>query len=156
MVDKFPKVKVAVVQAAPVLFDREATVEKACRLAGEAAAQGAKVILFPEAFVPAYPRGLTFGTTVGSLYGATDVATYWANAVDVQPSDRSAGRSSRSSKPVDHWVIDGISIQPGHALLRPLLQPCRTAWHLSSPPLSASSRTRRRQHADAVNTGSAR
>ena len=66
MVDTFPKVKVAVVQASPVLFDREATVEKACRLAGEARVQGAEVILFPEAFVPAYPRGLTFGTTVGS------------------------------------------------------------------------------------------
>ena len=45
-------VKVAVVQAAPILFDREATVEKACRLAAEAAAQGARLILFPEAFVP--------------------------------------------------------------------------------------------------------
>jgi nitrilase len=54
MVDTFANVKVAVVQASPVLFDREATVEKACRLAAEAAEQGARVILFPEAFVPAY------------------------------------------------------------------------------------------------------
>ncbi len=66
MTENTPNLKVAVVQAAPVLFDREATVEKACRLTQEAAAQGAKVILFPEAFIPAYPRGLTFGTVVGS------------------------------------------------------------------------------------------
>ena len=53
-------VRVAVVQAAPVLFDREATVEKTCRLTAEAAAQGARLILFPEAFIPAYPRGPRF------------------------------------------------------------------------------------------------
>ena len=60
MNESFPKVKVAVVQAAPVLFEREASVEKACRLTQAAAAQGAKIILFPEAFIPAYPRGLSF------------------------------------------------------------------------------------------------
>ncbi len=59
-------VKVAVVQAAPVLFDREATVAKACELIAEAAAKGAQLVLFPEAFIPAYPRGLSFGTVVGS------------------------------------------------------------------------------------------
>ena len=56
-----PNVKVAVVQAAPVLFDREATVAKTCRLAAEAADRGAKLILFPEAFIPAYPRGSLSG-----------------------------------------------------------------------------------------------
>ena len=64
--DTLPQVKVAVVQAAPLLFDREATVEKTCRLTAEVAAQGAQLILFPEAFIPAYPRGLGFGTVVGS------------------------------------------------------------------------------------------
>lgn len=81
----FPQVKVAVVQAAPVLFNREATLEKAHRLTTEAAAQGARLILFPEAFVPAYPRGLGFGTVVGgrSPEGRRTWQRYWANAVDV-------------------------------------------------------------------------
>ncbi len=79
------QVRAAVVQAAPVLFDREATVEKACRLTQEAASQGARLILFPEAFIPAYPRGLTFGVTVGSRTpeGRRTWQRYWENAVDV-------------------------------------------------------------------------
>ena len=42
---------VAVVQAAPVVFDRDATIEKTARLAADASARGAELILFPEAFV---------------------------------------------------------------------------------------------------------
>ena len=64
--DQFNRIKVAVVQAAPVLFEREATVEKVCQLTVEAAAEGAGLVLFPEAFIPGYPRGLSFGTVVGS------------------------------------------------------------------------------------------
>jgi nitrilase len=78
-------VKVAVVQAAPVLFDRDATVAKACALTGQAGSQGAELILFPEAFIPAYPRGLGFGTVVGSRTskGRDTFKAYWSNAVDV-------------------------------------------------------------------------
>ncbi len=79
------EVEVAVVQAAPVIMDRQATVDKARRLTQEAAAQGAHVILFPEAFIPAYPRGLSFGTVVGNrtAAGRRLWARYWANSVDV-------------------------------------------------------------------------
>jgi nitrilase len=75
------KVKVAVVQAAPVFFNRQATIEKACDLISEAAEQGAQLILFPEAFVPAYPRGLAFGTVVGSRnpQGRRIWQSYWEN-----------------------------------------------------------------------------
>jgi nitrilase len=76
---------VAVVQAAPVLFDREATVEKACRLIHEVAEQGVQLALFPEAFIPAYPRGLSFGMVVGSRSpeGRRTWQRYWANSVEV-------------------------------------------------------------------------
>lgn len=92
--------KVAVVQAAPVLFDRQATVEKASRLTAEAASQGAKLILFPEAFIPAYPRGLSFGHVVGgrSPEGRRVWHRYWANSVEVPSSDTEAlGEAARQS-----------------------------------------------------------
>ena len=47
--------KVAVVQAAPVWLDLDATVEKTITLIEEAAVMGAKLIAFPETFVPGYP-----------------------------------------------------------------------------------------------------
>ncbi|HEY3316720.1 MAG TPA: carbon-nitrogen hydrolase family protein [Bacillota bacterium] len=78
-------VEVAVVQAAPVIMDRKATTEKAVDLIARAAASGARVIVFPEAFIPAYPRGLTFGATVGNRTegGRADWLRYWQNAVPV-------------------------------------------------------------------------
>jgi len=98
--EEFPQIKVAVIQAAPVLFNREASVEKACRLTHEAAAQGAKLVLFPEAFIPAYPRGLSFGAVVGSRSqeGRLTWQTYWANAVDIpSPTTEALGAAARQA-----------------------------------------------------------
>lgn len=78
-------VRAAVVQAAPVAFDVDATLDKAERLIVGAAASGAQLVLFPEAFVSCYPRGLTFGTAVGSrtAHGRDEFRRYWDSAVDV-------------------------------------------------------------------------
>jgi nitrilase len=100
MADTFQKVKVAVVQAAPVLFDREASTEKAHRLALEAGEHGANLILFPEAFIPAYPRGLSFGMVVGSRSpeGRKTWERYWANAVEAPgPVTEALGAAAREA-----------------------------------------------------------
>jgi predicted amidohydrolase len=47
--------QIAAVQASPVFMDREATVEKTCRLIAEAAENGARLVIFPETFIPGYP-----------------------------------------------------------------------------------------------------
>jgi nitrilase len=78
-------VRASVVQAAPVAFDRERTLEKVGDLAAYAARDKAQLALFPEAFVSAYPRGLDFGAKVGSRSpeGREDYRRYYDSAVDV-------------------------------------------------------------------------
>ena len=82
MRDRF---KVAVVQASPVIFDPERTLDKLAALSTKAAQQGARLVLFPEAFVSAYPRGMGFGAVVGarSDAGREEFRRYWESSIDV-------------------------------------------------------------------------
>ncbi len=52
--------RIAAVQASSIFMNREATVDKACRLIAEAAAGGATLAVFPEAFIPGYPLWVWF------------------------------------------------------------------------------------------------
>ena len=76
---------VAVVQAASVAFDRKKTLAKALDLTRDAAKLGAQLVLFPEAFISGYPRGLDFGAVVGSRTeaGREDFKRYFESAVEV-------------------------------------------------------------------------
>ena len=55
MIIKKDTCKLALVQAAPVMFDKDRCVEKITNLIGEAAAKGAELVVFPELFIPGYP-----------------------------------------------------------------------------------------------------
>ena len=82
---KESSVRVAVVQAGAVPFDTEACVDKAVSLIGQAAVMGAKVVVFPEAFIPGYPKGLNYGLVVGArdAAGREEFRLYFDAAIDV-------------------------------------------------------------------------
>jgi len=84
--DVLPKKYLAAcVQASPEIYDVDRTLDKAADLTADAAGQGARLVLFPEAFVSAYPRGSTFGAAMGgrSFEGREEFARYWDSAIDV-------------------------------------------------------------------------
>lgn len=78
-------IKVSVVQAVPVLFNKKKTLEKTYEYIQEAAKNKAGLVLFPEAYIGDYPRGLSFGTTIGSrsAEGKELWHRYYENAIDV-------------------------------------------------------------------------
>ncbi|BAH46148.1 probable nitrilase [Brevibacillus brevis NBRC 100599] len=102
-------VRVAVVQAASVIMDREGSTEKAVSLTLEAGEKGAKIVVFPEAFIPAYPRGLTFGAKVGSRSpeGRKDWFRYWDNSI-VVPSEETDKLGEAARKAGVYLVIGVI------------------------------------------------
>ncbi len=75
----------AVVQAAPVLFDTPRSLEKLGDLLADAAATGARLVVFPEAFVGGYPKGLDFGARLGQRApeGREDFRRYFEAAIAV-------------------------------------------------------------------------
>jgi nitrilase len=60
------KTKVCLIQDSPVFFDKTKTLEKVEALTKKYAKEGCELIVFPESFVPGYPRGFNFGATIGS------------------------------------------------------------------------------------------
>ena len=79
-------IKVALVQASPVWFDLDGTIEKIEHLLLSASREKAELVVFPEAFIPCYPRGLGFGTVVGnrSEAGRALWEKYWKHALDLE------------------------------------------------------------------------
>jgi nitrilase len=75
--------RVAVAQVGSVLFDTASTLLRVEKLCEEAALAGARLVVFPEALLGGYPKGLDFGTVVGSRTeaGREMFARYFKGAV---------------------------------------------------------------------------
>lgn len=111
---KETSVRVAVVQAGAVPFDTEACVDKAVRLTADAAARGAKVIVFPEAFITGYPKGLGFGLVVGARddAGREEFRLYLDAAIEV-PGPETARIGEAAAKHGCYVVIGVIERELG-------------------------------------------
>jgi len=102
-------IRAAVVQDAPVAFDTVQTMTKVARLVAQAAGQGAQLVVFPEAFVTGYPKGIDFGARVGmrSPAGRQMFQRYWESAIDVPgPETLTLGELARTHQL--HLVIGVI------------------------------------------------
>ncbi len=90
---------VAAAQAAPVFGDREATIAKAVRLIGEAASGAAKLVAFPETWIPGYP-GWCFGAAGwDELAGKMAFERLQANSVTVpSPATDALCRAARKNR----------------------------------------------------------
>lgn len=101
--------KIAVVQAAPVMFDKAQSTDKAVKLIAEAAERGAELIVFPELFIAGYPYGMTYGFTVGSRNeeGRKDWKVYYDNSI-VVPGEETE-RLAQAAKEAHAFVSIGIS-----------------------------------------------
>jgi nitrilase len=98
----------AVVQDAPVVFDPEATLSKVADLTAQAARAGARLVVFPEAFVSAYPKGLDFGARVGmrSSEGRDYFRRYFDSAIDVPgPATELLSRTAREN---ETYIVIGV------------------------------------------------
>jgi predicted amidohydrolase len=79
----FETIRVAAIQATPVILDAEATVEKAVHLIGEAAREGAQLAVLPETFVPVYPSN-AWARQSAAFSGSDELwERLWQNSVDV-------------------------------------------------------------------------
>lgn len=108
--------KVAVVQAAPVFLDRDATVEKTCALVKEAGAAGASLVLFPETFIPTYPDWVW---RVPAWSDGRFMRQLYTEAVEVPSA--ATDRLAEAAREASAYVAVGVNELDGGTLYNTLL-----------------------------------
>ncbi len=104
MSETYLKFKAASVQASPVFLDRKATIEKACNLMMEASKNGAKLVAFPETFVPGYPYWIWLDVPSNN-YGW--FKKLFEEAVAIPSADTEA--LCRGAREADIYVVIGVN-----------------------------------------------
>ncbi|MFI8904156.1 carbon-nitrogen hydrolase family protein [Streptomyces albidoflavus] len=108
--------RIAVAQLGSVAFDAAATVRKAVAALAEAAAEGAEVIVFPEAFLGTYPKALSFGSPVGrrTEEGRDEFLRSWEAAVELDGPELAAVAEAAREQGV--FVVMGVIERAGRTL----------------------------------------
>lgn len=105
MKDLQKKLRVALVQATPVMFDKDATIDKVCAQIREAGQNGAELIVFPESLIPCYPlrpdlrfyRGAAAPRSAGTTGKSTMTTPFSAPARTPTASARQRKRRALTS-----------------------------------------------------------
>jgi len=108
--------KVAVVQDSSVPFDAQATTDKTCQLIAQSASEGAELVVFPEAFLGTYPKGLSFDAPIGTRLpeGREDFMRYFEGAVEIDGKELQQIKESAAEHNV--FVVLGVIERDGSTL----------------------------------------
>lgn len=103
------KVKVCLVQESPVFFDKEKTLQKVESLVEKNAEKGCELIVFPESFIPGYPRGFTFGANIGRRTddGRQLYLDYYKSSISTESKDLK--RLEKLSKNQNVYLVIGVT-----------------------------------------------
>jgi len=102
-------VTVACVQAEPVILDREATIEKLARLTAEAAGKGARLVVFPETFVPVYPSSRWARVLAGWDDPRAKAAFALLARESVEVPGAAADRLGEIAREHEVWLVTGVN-----------------------------------------------
>ncbi|WP_372974851.1 carbon-nitrogen hydrolase family protein [Muriicola sp.] len=103
------RIKVGVIQDSPVFFDKDKTLKKVGNLLDRYADQKCDLMVFPESFIPGYPRGFSFGATVGNRTdeGRKLYAEYHRNSIELGSEEiRKLEKLSRKHKA---YLVMGVT-----------------------------------------------
>ncbi len=103
------KVKICLIQDSPVFFSKAKTIDKVEKLTKQYAKEGCELIVFPESFIPGYPRGFSFGAIVGSRTdeGRKLFAEYANNSISIEGEDLK--RLEKLSKSQKIYLVIGVT-----------------------------------------------
>ncbi len=105
MGDAYPTIRAAAVQASSVFLDRDASTEKACALILEAGRNGARLVAFPEGFIPAHPVWFHFHSATGRISTRLSVELF-KNSVEVPGPHVDALRAA--ARDAGAYVVMGV------------------------------------------------
>ena len=107
------KTKVCLIQDSPVFFDKTKTLEKVEALTKKYAKEGCQLIVFPESFVPGYPRGFNFGATIGSRTpeGRALYNEYHQHSFDTESDDMK--KMEQLAKSQNVYLVIGVTEKDG-------------------------------------------